>query len=142
MASDEDQDGGMKLPTGGRVLAALEGGAQVEERRRSRKGAARGPSGGLRGGRKGHVQVRAPHRVSGDQATAWRASCESGCFPVLLSELFAQERWAFPLWKQRVGQEGRSGFQRPVWAASREPQSAPASSPKSPKVKPFTRRVI
>lgn len=66
MASDEDQDGGMKLPTGGRVLAALEGGAQVEERRRSRKAAARGPSGGLRGGRKGHVQVRAPHRVSGD----------------------------------------------------------------------------
>lgn len=51
MASDEDRDGGLKLPTGGRVLAALEGGAQVEERRRSRKGAARAFRGSPRGKR-------------------------------------------------------------------------------------------
>ena len=68
----------------------------MEEGHRGRKkgtGAGRGPAhvglqaGSPRGG-KGHVQVRAPHRVSRDHSNGLEVSCQSGFFPVLLSELF------------------------------------------------------
>lgn len=59
----------MRLPTGGRVLAALEGSAEVEERPRSRKGAARA---GLQG---------SPQRRKGSRAGQSPAQGQRGSRP-------------------------------------------------------------
>ena len=88
----------MKLPKGGRVLAALDKG-QVPGWKKGTGAGRRAP--GQAGGPRTWAfrpGLRAEERVTcrseprtglaGITATAWRVSCESGFFPVLLSELF------------------------------------------------------
>lgn len=139
MASDEDQDGGMKLPTGGRVLAALEGGAQVEERRWSRKGVPRAAFRGLPlRGKKGSRAGQSPAQGQrGSRPRPGGLPASLAAFPCCFLSFSAQERLGFSFVEAEGGSGGEAVAFRGLWAASREPQSAPALSPKSLKVKPL-----